>query len=122
VAARLLLAGWAIRYEASACVYHSHDYPVVDEFRRYFDIGVFYGREKWITEHFGQGTREGIRFIRSEVRYLAERGHWGLMPAMAARAVTKYLGYRLGHAERLLPHAAKRRLSACPSFWSAQAG
>lgn len=33
------------RYAATALVHHSHDYKLMDEFHRYFDIGVFYGRE-----------------------------------------------------------------------------
>lgn len=53
VAARLLQAGYAVRYAASAEVYHSHDYRLLEEFRRYFDIGVFYGRERWIRAAFG---------------------------------------------------------------------
>ena len=44
VAGRMLLAGYAVRYAAEARVRHSHDYTVMEEFRRYFDIGVFYGR------------------------------------------------------------------------------
>lgn len=35
VAARLLQAGYAVRYAASAEVYHSHDYRLLEEFRRY---------------------------------------------------------------------------------------
>lgn len=45
VAARMLLNGYLVRYAASACVQHSHSYSLMQEFRRYFDIGVFYGRE-----------------------------------------------------------------------------
>lgn len=41
VAARMLLGGYAVRYATTAEVYHSHDYSVLEEFRRYFDIGVF---------------------------------------------------------------------------------
>jgi rhamnosyltransferase len=44
VAGKMLLNHWLLRYEASAEVYHSHHYTVLQEFRRYFDIGVFYGK------------------------------------------------------------------------------
>ena len=40
LAARLLQAGYAIRYQAQAKVYHSHNYSWLAEFRRYFDVSV----------------------------------------------------------------------------------
>lgn len=46
VAAKMILVEYSIAYVAEAMVYHSHDYTILEEFKRYFDIGVFYGREK----------------------------------------------------------------------------
>src|ERR1700690_933678 len=40
--ARLLLAGYKIAYTAEAMIYHSHNYTALEEFGRYFDIGVFH--------------------------------------------------------------------------------
>ena len=48
VAAKMLLAGWKVAYEGQACCRHSHNYSLKEEFRRYFDIGVFQAREPWI--------------------------------------------------------------------------
>lgn len=72
VAARMLLAGWKVQYAASAQVYHSHDYRLMDEFHRYFDIGVFYGREPWIRQAFGDAGGEGKRYVLAELRALRE--------------------------------------------------
>jgi rhamnosyltransferase len=41
-AARLLVGGYRIAYAADASVRHSHDFSLGEEFRRYFDIGVFH--------------------------------------------------------------------------------
>src|SRR5690606_22126597 len=41
LAARSVLAGGKVAYVAEACVRHSHNYTPLEEFRRYFDIGVF---------------------------------------------------------------------------------
>ncbi|MGC3173864.1 hypothetical protein ACPTH5_31195, partial [Pseudomonas aeruginosa] len=59
VAARLPQAGYAVRYAASAEVYHTHDYRLLEEFRRYFDIGEFYGRERWIRAPVGRAGGAG---------------------------------------------------------------
>ncbi|MDR7605589.1 MAG: glycosyltransferase [Armatimonadota bacterium] len=120
VAAKLLKAGWKIAYVADACVYHSHDLTPTQEMRRYFDIGVFHARESWILREFGNPEGEGLRFLVSEVRYLWERAPW-LIPESLLRAGLKYVGYRLGRAERHLPLAFKRWMSLQRHFWKREA-
>ncbi|HHU4391636.1 TPA: glycosyltransferase family 2 protein, partial [Escherichia coli] len=48
--AKAILAGYKVAYVADAVVKHSHNYSPIDEFKRYFDIGVFHANEKWIRE------------------------------------------------------------------------
>ncbi|QOZ81943.1 MULTISPECIES: glycosyltransferase family 2 protein [Chromobacterium] len=117
VAGRMLLAGWAVRYEAAACVHHSHDYGLLEEMRRYFDIGVFYGRERWIAERFGRAGAEGRRFLRSELETVRRAGQPWRQSEVLLRCALKLAGYRLGHVERWLPRAFKRRLSMFPAYW-----
>lgn len=116
VAARMLLAGWKIAYRADAIVRHSHDYSVLQEFKRYFDIGVFHARESWILESFGKPEGEGKRFVLSELRYLADKAPWRI-PESLVRTAFKYLGYRLGRAEGGLPLNVKRSLSMHRHYW-----
>lgn len=117
VAARLLLAGKSVRYQADACVYHSHNYTPLEEFRRYFDTGVFHAREHWLLDAFGGASGEGLRFVKSELRYLLHKAPW-LIPSALLRTVLKLVGYRLGRAEALLPRAVKKRLSMFKAYWS----
>lgn len=119
VAARLLLAGRSIRYEATACAFHSHNYSIVDEFRRYFDTGVFHARSAWLMDTFGEAHGEGKRFVLSEWRFLSRRAPW-LLPSATVRTAAKLVGYRLGRAEHQLPLPLKRRMSMFKSFWNAR--
>lgn len=116
-AARLLLAGGKIAYVAEATVFHSHDYGVLQELRRYFDIGVFFQREHWIMEAFGRAEGEGKGFVLSEVRYLLTNAPY-LLPSAMLRTVMKYLGYRLGAAEACLPLWLKYSLSMHKGYWA----
>ena len=68
-AARAILDGWKIAYVADAAVLHSHNYTPLEEFKRYFDIGVFQTDHGWIADKFGGAEGEGLRFIKSEARY-----------------------------------------------------
>jgi len=119
VAARLLMAGKRVAYVADACVYHSHNYTVMQEFRRYFDTGVFHARNAWLLQTFGQPTGEGLRFVRSELAYLWRHAPLSIPSAMV-RTVAKWLGYRLGRAERLLPLWCKPWFSMHKAYWLKQ--
>lgn len=116
VTAKMLQAGWKAAYVADACVYHSHNYSLGQEFRRYFDIGVFHHREKWIRDTFGQAEGEGGRFVRDEVHLLLRHAPY-LLPMMVLRDGLKFLGYRLGIAEAHIPGAIRRQLSMNPRFF-----
>ncbi len=116
VAAKLLINGWKVAYCADAQIYHSHDYTLSQEFRRYFDIGVFHTQEPWIQAEFGSAGSEGMSYVVSELKYLA-KANFLLIPSALIRTGFKLLGYRLGKLERLLPNALKRRLSMHNTYW-----
>ena len=115
LAARLLLAGHAVRYQADALVYHSHNYSLVEEFQRYFDTGVFHAQQAWLTERFGGAGREGLKFLRSEMHHLLRHAPWRL-PEAAVRTVLKALAYRLGRGHARLPRAWCQALSMHKGF------
>jgi rhamnosyltransferase len=120
VAGRMLIEGWRIAYRGDAEVIHSHGYSILEEFRRYFDVGVFHGRNRWLIDTFGTAEGEGLRFIRSELRYLA-RHDPAQLPSAMTRTFAKYAGYKMGAREAKLPNRWKQRLSMQPFYWRRQA-
>lgn len=117
VAARLLMRGRRVAYVAEACVYHSHNYTLTQEFCRYFDIGVFHARTPWLLQAFGEVGGEGLRFIRSELAYVCRHAPaW--IPAAIANSLAKWLGYKLGRIEAHLPLTLKRWCSMHKGYWS----
>jgi rhamnosyltransferase len=116
-AAHLLLAGHKIAYVPESSAYHSHAYTWLQEFRRYFDIGVLHSRESWLLDTFGRANKEGRRFIVSELTYLFHHDLWQV-PAAVIRTALKLLGYRLGRRESRLSLGWKRRLSMHRAFWT----
>jgi rhamnosyltransferase len=116
VAGKMLLSGWKIAYCADAQVFHSHDYGFLDEFKRYFDIGVFHTHTAWLQQTFGGASGEGLRFVVSEMRYLLKRAPW-LIPSAALRTGLKWLGFKLGALHRGLPRAIRRGFSLHKSYW-----
>jgi len=116
VAAKMIMKGWKIAYNADSKVYHSHNYSIWQEFKRYFDIGVFHARESWICEEFGQAEREGLKFIKKEIQTIMKRNPL-LIFEMIVRDGMKFIGYRLGRNEKLLSDEIKSRISMTKRFW-----
>lgn len=115
-AGKLLLAGKDVAYVAEACVFHSHDHTVKEEFRRYFDIGVMHTNQYWLLRTFGPPIGEGLRFAYSELRYLLREAPY-LLPSAAARTLAKYVGYRLGRSHRMFPKFIRSLFSMNKKYW-----
>ena len=115
VAAKMVLLGWKIGYSANAQVHHSHNYSSLEEWKRYFDIGVFHSQQPWIKRQFGGAGGEGMRFVKSELQYLQNKRQLWLTSIL--RNGGKLIAYKLGHVERLLPKWLKKRLSMHSRYW-----
>lgn len=116
VAAKMLQAGWKVFYAAGATCLHSHNYSMMEEFCRYFDLGVFLSREKWFTELLGKPEGEGKKFVFSELNYLVKK-HPSLIPSAMVRVALKLFGYKLGRIERHLPAWIRPMLSMNKGYW-----
>jgi len=116
VAAQMVMNGWKIGYCAEAQVHHSHDYGFIDEFKRYFDIGVFHAHFRWLQQTFGGASGEGLRFVISEIRYLTAHAPW-LIPSALLRTGLKWLGFKLGALHSNLPRAMRYRFSLHKTYW-----
>lgn len=115
-AARLLMAGWKIAYEARATVIHSHPLTVRQEFQRYFDIGSQHARERWMLDACGRAGNEGAKFLRSEMQYLSQHAKRSI-PLAALRTASKLAAYRLGLLSPKLPRALNRKLATHAEVW-----
>ncbi len=116
--AKMILAGHTLAYVSDAQVYHSHSYDIFEEFKRYFDIGVFHKMEEWILKEFGKPEGEGMRYIKSEFNYLLQNDAWYLIPAFFVRNAMKYLGYKMGQNYKKLPYGLIKKISMHHRWWN----
>lgn len=118
--AELLGRGGRIAYVADAVVRHSHDYRLVDELRRHFDVGWTRTRFRELLLAREPDETRGRAFVAELVRTVL-REQPGLLPGALASLVARLLGYRLGLVGDRLPLALARRLSGQDYFWSSSA-
>ena len=116
-AGKLLEKGGKISYTADAVVYHSHNYSWTEDFRRYFDIGVFHQSQKWLLESYGGTGGRGLDYIRSGLGYLWRRRSYGMIGDFMVRVGLKFLSYRLGRLHRFLPLPLATQFSMNQRWW-----
>ena len=118
VAAKMLLQGHKIAYVADATVYHSHNYTLVEEFKRYFDTRVFHEQNKWLIENYGKPTGEGLKFVKSEMAFLIKNYPQSLLKSVAS-IFAKLLGYKIASFYKKMPVTILRKLSMHKFYWQA---
>ncbi len=121
VAAKLLKAGYQVAYEAQAHVFHSHNYTHAQEFKRYFDTGVFHAESQSILKDFGGVGGEGMRLLRAQLKLsegLLGFAKWVFVFDVIARNALKYIAYQLGRHHYYLPLMLKKHLSMFKGHWS----
>jgi rhamnosyltransferase len=120
-AAKLLLSGQSLRYQATAEVYHSHNYNGLQDFQRMFDTGVFHAQNPWLLQNFGKAEGEGAKLVRSQWQSLQQQPHFmqGLLQWLSTNAL-KLLGYKLGRAHHWLPKALVKKFAMNKVFWQPQ--
>lgn len=116
VAAKMLLKGYKVAYVAEAAAHHSHSYTAKEEYKRYFDTRVFHEQNKWLIDNFGKPTGEGIKFVKSELKYVM--GH---DPKSVFKSITsifaKWLGYKSGKYYKKIPAKLLGKFSMHSYYW-----
>jgi len=103
-AAKLIKAGFTIGYEPNATVFHSHNYTLKEEFRRYFDVGAFHAKNAWFLDYLGKAEGEGLRFVISEYEYLKSFHKSLPMVRVVIRNGIRFLAYKAGRHYKKLPN------------------
>lgn len=116
VAAKMLRAGFKKAYVSDASVYHSHSYTLVEEFKRYFDTRVFHEQNKWLIESYGKPTGEGIKFMKSELKYVIKNDPKVIFKSIASLGA-KWLGYKWGMFYTKIPLSILRKVSMHKHYW-----
>ena len=113
---KLIQAGYSIRYQAGARVYHSHRYTLRQQFRRNFDLGVSQAQHPEIFAAVSS-TSEGKRLVAGTAKYLIRHHHFLSLPYLIAVSGAKWLGYKAGHHYRHLPSILVRLFTMNKNYW-----
>lgn len=108
--------GYQIAYAAEAKVIHSHNYGVLEQLHRNFDLAVSQADHPEIFAGI-RSEGEGIRLVRETAGWLIKSGRGYLIPNLVLQSGFKYLGYLLGKHYKCLPRFAVRFLTMNRAYW-----
>jgi len=94
-AAKAILKGYKIAYVPDAKVWHSHNFSLVQQFRRYQDAGISLRNNAWIFEHT-KANREGVEFLKRQIVYLYRNHQYQWIPYAIAESIFKLAGFWFG--------------------------
>jgi rhamnosyltransferase len=120
-AAKLLRMGHAIAYAAEAVVKHSHDYTLLQEFKRSFDIGLYRKEISDLFEGAGTDSARGRAFAKSMLKRLLKENPL-LIPYGCLHLASKWTGYQLGKASTKKPAGFKKLFSSQNFYWFSEEG
>jgi rhamnosyltransferase len=117
-AAAAIVAGYAVRYEASARVIHSHNYTNMQQLRRNFDLGVSQAEHPEVFR-MTSSEAEGKRLVTETTERLLHSGKFYRLPSFYLQCASKYLGYLLGKHYKCLPKSVILKLTTNRAYWEA---
>lgn len=99
--AQLLRRQHNVAYVAEALVRHSHDYTLMQEFRRNYEMGFARAQYTHLLACEQTDSHRGKAFVKEMFSRLRKE-HPLLMPYAALHVFMKWIGYRLGFARSRL--------------------
>ena len=104
IVARFLTEGYKIAYVADAIVYHSHSLSVWKDFKRHFELGIFFREENWILKIFGKKPKdEGIRMIKEFIKFTKKKGELSSVSKFFFFYFLRRFAWVLGYNYKYLP-------------------
>lgn len=107
-ALRVLKEGYAILYEPSAAVYHSHDYTIRSLFKRRFKDGTAFssialeGKDNFIGR--------GFNYFKEQIKYFIQNKYYSNIPYVLFYNFIYFISFFLGNNQRFLPSFIKNPL------------
>lgn len=111
LASNIILDDFSVSYTADAKVYHSHNYNLGQQFKRYFDIGMAFNQTSYLLK-YASNEKEGKRMVFRQIKYLVSNKEFLVLPVAIIENIFKYTGYFLGKKHKFIPNNIKRAFSA----------
>jgi rhamnosyltransferase len=95
ITAKYIINGYKVAYVPEAMVIHSHNYSLLRQYRRYYNIGSSIRENRWILD-YAHAEGEGMKFIQEQIQFVVKKHKFHLIPYIFFESLAKFLGFRMG--------------------------
>ena len=91
---KLIMNGYKIKYCADSVIYHSHNYGIKENYRRYYDTGKFFKQNKYLNKY--KVTKAGTGMAKYILKRAIEDKNWKVILNFLPNMVSRFLGMQMG--------------------------
>jgi rhamnosyltransferase len=99
-AARAILNNKEIYYNSTAKVYHSHNFNILEVWKRYNQIGIFFKENSWISQSVAlyiKTESSGVKQAKTELIFILKNRPFYLFKSVLF-SFTKFIAFKLGYS------------------------
>ncbi|MBF0464021.1 MAG: glycosyltransferase family 2 protein [Nitrospirae bacterium] len=121
MSSKLIFSGYNVVYEPSALVYHSHNFSLMQQLKRHFDIGVSLKENNLLNyvRPDGEGLRyfmTGLRhFLNDDTQLPTHKLLWLIY--FILQTIFRFIGYTAGTHYEKISKPLRKHLSGHPSYF-----
>ena len=93
---KLIMNGYKVKYCADSVIYHSHDYGVKENYKKYYDIGMFFKQNSYLNQYNvnKSGGNMAIYVLKRALQEKNIKVIVKFLPNMASRFIGMKMGKR----------------------------
>ena len=91
---KLIMNGYTVKYCADSVIYHSHDYGIKENYKKYYDIGKFFKQNSYLNEY--QVTKAGGGMAKYILKRAIQDKNWKVIFKFFPNMVSRFIGMQVG--------------------------
>ena len=115
LAYKLIMNGYRIKYCSDSVVIHSHKFTCKQLFNRYFDTGVFFTDNSYLSDY--GSNQSGMSLAKSVFFNSIKTKNFSTMFNMFPNFASRFIGMQLGKRYKSLPKKLVKSSSLNKNYW-----
>ena len=91
---KLIMNGYRVKYCADSVIYHSHDYGIKENYKKYYDIGKFFKQNSYLNQY--QVTKAGGGMAKYILKRAIQDKNWKVIFNFIPNMVSRVIGMQMG--------------------------
>ena len=95
---KLIMNGYKVKYCADSVIYHSHDYGVKENYKKYYDIGKFFKQNSFLDEY--NVNKAGGGMAKYVLKRAMQDRNWKVLFNFIPNMASRFIGMKVGKNEK----------------------